>query len=659
VPCCTLPVFYLESEAVAADKNDVHSVAPEVAVDFLKNIMPFDGLDEMTLHNLARYCTIDFYPEGTRILETGKTEITHLYLIQRGGVKTFIIDEQGDVTLKDYRGEGSVFGALGIIRGTKANLDVETVEDTFCFLLPKEVFLELINNQPGFAQYYLKSFSEKVVATAYNELRRHKCTRRGDDDVDLFTCRAGGLVKKTLRLVGEDLSVQECARVMAKHRVGSLLIHTAGKPDDIVGIITDKDLRIKVLAEGRDYTVPVREIMSSPVLKVLSETVCFDLLLKMMSTGTHHLAVERGNRIIGVVTSHDVMLHQGHSPYYLFKEIVSQDDFSGLYPLALKIPEMIRSLIREGGKAGKITQMIAVLNDHILDKLLDMLHEEMGPPPVRYCWLLMGSEGRREQTFRTDQDNAILYEDPENPAKQKEAEVYFREFSSRAIDHLVKCGYPLCPGDIMAKNPRWCQPYSVWRKYFEQWISAPDPQELLNAMIFFDFRAGYGDVSLAERLRDHLISFSKRHEIYLMHLARECMMSRVPLSFFKSFIVEKNGEHKDALDIKRQGLTPFVNFARVMSLKHGIKETNTLARLNVLKDDRYISLDLWSSARDAYELQMQMRLVHQLHQIENDQMPDNYLNPAQLTDLEKRMLKDAFSVIERLQANLKTQFPVV
>ncbi len=642
-----------------AASNDVHSVAPEVAVDFLKNIMPFNGLDEATLRNLARHCTIDFFPEGTRIFVTGETEITYLYLIQRGGVKTFITDEQGEVTLKDYRGEGSVFGALGIIRGTKANLDVETVEDTFCFLLPKEVFLDLINNQPGFAQYYLKSFSEKVVATAYNELRQHKCTRRGDDDMDLFTCRAAGLVKKTLRQVGADMSVQECAGKMTKHRVGSLLIHTPGKPDDIVGIITDRDLRIKVLAEGRDYTIPVREIMSSPVLKVLSETVCFDLLLKMMSSGTHHLAVERSGRIIGVVTSHDIMLHQGHSPYYLFKEIVSQEDFAGLYPLSRKIPEMIRSLIREGGKAGKITQMIAVLNDHILDKLLDMLHEEMGPPPVKYCWLLMGSEGRREQTFRTDQDNAILYEDPAGPAQQKEADAYFREFSRRAIDHLVNCGYPLCPGEIMARNPKWCQPYSVWRAYFEQWISAPDPQELLNAMIFFDFRAGYGDDALAERLRDHLITFSRRQEIYLMYLARECMMSRVPLSFFKSFIVEKDGEHKDALDIKRQGLTPFVNFARVMSLKHGIKETNTLARLNVLKDDRHISLDLWSAARDAYELQMQMRLVHQLHQIENDQVPDNYLNPAQLTDLEKRMLKDAFSVIERLQATLKTLFPVV
>ncbi len=641
-----------------AANNGVHSVAPEVVVDFLKEVMPFNGLDADTLNNLARHCTIDFFPKGVHLLKAGETEITHLYLIQRGGVKTFITDEEGVITLKDYRGEGSVFGALGIIRGTPANLDVETVEDTFCFLLPRDVFLKLINDQPGFAQYYLKTFSDKVVATAYTELRRHKWTSRGEESMYLFSCRAGDLVK-TIRMVDANLPVQKCAQEMAKYKVGSLLIHEHNNPEKIVGIITDRDLRIKVLARGLDYTVPVKEIMSSPVQKVLSGTICFDLLLKMMSSGTHHLAVERGDKIIGVITSHDIMLHQGHSPYYLFKEIVSQDTFQGLYPLSQKIPEMIRSLIREGGKAGNITQMIAVLNDHILEKLLEMLHEEMGPPPVDYCWLLLGSEGRREQTFRTDQDNAIIYEDPVNEKQKKEVESYFSEFARRAIDHLVNCGYPLCPGEIMARNPKWCQPFSTWCSYFERWISAPDPEELLNVMIFFDFRAGYGTMSLAEKLRDHLISYSKRQEIYLMHLAKECMMSRPPLSFFKTFIVERDGEHKNTLDIKRQGLTPFVNYARVMGLKHGVKETNTLARMDVLKEDGHISTDLWAAAQEGYELQMQIRLVHQLYQLEKGLIPDNYINPAHLTEVEKRMLKDAFSIIERLQANLKTLFPVV
>lgn len=640
-----------------SQKTDVHVVAPEMAVAFFRNILPFNGLDDTTLNDLARHCRVDFYPKGTRLLTAGETDVTHLYLIQRGGVKVFIEDDQGEVTLKDFRGVGDYIGALGIIRGTLAILNIETVEDTFCFLLPREIFLKLVEQEPTFAHYYLKSFSEKIVKTAYSELRHHKVSRRSGDDLYLFSVRVGDLVK-TLRKVSGASSIRQAAASMVEFRVGSLLVHAPDDEENIVGIITDRDLRGKVVAAGLDYNLPVTEIMSGPVQTVLSQSLCFDVLLKMMATSIHHLAVERGGRIIGVVTSHDIMLLQGHSPYYLFKEIRGQQQISGLYLLAQKIPKVIRGLIKEGAKAGNITQMIAILNDHILERMLTLLEEELGPPPVPYCWLLLGSEGRREQTFKTDQDNAILYADPEDDVEKHAAESYFKEFAAKAIDHLVNCGYPLCPGEIMAINPKWCQPLSVWKKYFSTWISAPDPAELLNATIFFDFRSGFGDSGLARELRNHLNEQARQKQLFLFHLARQCMSTRIPLSFFKNFIVENDGEHKDQLDIKQQGLTPFVNFARVLSLKHGINETNTLARLKALHDADFLSRELWALANDAYELQMQQRLVHQIGQIADGEMPDNHINPKHLSELEKRMLKEAFTVIERLYSVLDRMYPV-
>jgi CBS domain-containing protein len=281
----------------------------------------------------------------------------------------------------------------------------------------------------------------------------------------------------------------------------------------------------------------------------------------------------------------------------------------------------------------------------------------MGPPPVSYCWLFLGSEGRREQTFQTDQDNAIIYADPKDEAQAKQAKSYFTRFARQAIDHLVKCGYPLCPGEIMAVNPRWCQPYSVWKGYFQRWMATPKPQEILNSTIFFDFRAGFGDHGLADKLRTFLQQSSQKQAIFLFHLAHECLAGKAPLSFFGNFMVQSDGEHKDSLNIKKQGLVQFVNFARIMALKNGFKESNTLARLQVLYDEGHLSRELWSAASEAYEFQMQLRLIHQLNQIENGVEPDNYINPSRLTELEKRMLKDAFSVIERLQAVLKTFFP--
>ncbi|MBU4118252.1 MAG: CBS domain-containing protein [Proteobacteria bacterium] len=637
--------------------NDVHVVAPEVAISFFKGIMPFNTLDEETLKTIARHCRIDFFPKGTRILTADVTELTHLFLIQRGGVKAFLEDDSGEVTLKDFRGEGAYIGALAIIRGTAANLNIETVEDTFCFLLPREIFLDLIEKQASFAHYYLKSFSEKIVTTAYNELRHHKVARRSNEDLYLFSIKVGDLVK-TLRKVSRTATIQEAASLMSTHRVGCLLVHDVVDEENIVGIITDRDLRNKVVAAGLDFQQPVQVIMSGPVQTVLSQSLCFDVLLKMMDTGIHHLAVERSGRIIGVVTSHDIMLLQGHSPYYLFKEIRGQQQIAGLYPLARKIPDVIRGLIGEGAKAGNITQMIAILNDHILGRMLTLLEKEMGTPPTPYCWLLMGSEGRREQTFKTDQDNAIIYADPVDDEQKQAAENYFKAFAAKAIDHLVNCGYPLCPGEVMATNPRWCQSLSAWKRYFEHWVAEPDPQEIRYATIFFDFRAGFGEAALAEELRLHLNKQIAGRDLFLFHLARQSMETRAPLSFFKNFIVERDGEHKNRLDIKRQGLTPFVNFARVLALKHCVKETNTLARLKALMEGEWIQGELWSAASEAYELQMQQRLVHQLRQIEAGILPDNYIDPADLSDLERRMFKDAFAVIERLYGVLEQMYPV-
>ncbi len=638
-------------------KHDVQSETPEAALDFLKKILPFNELDHDTLKGLARHCLVDFYPKGTHLLTANESEVEHLFLVQQGGFKSFITDDEGDITLKDYRGEGSSVGALGIIRGTLANLDVESVEDTFCILLPRTVFLDLIHKQPGFAQYYLRSFSEKIVHTAYSELRHHRMARRANDDLYLFSVAAGDIVKQKPVIAPTTTGIQKAASLMARFRVGSLLVHQPNDPEQIVGIITDRDLRSKVVAAGLDFPTSVETIMSSPVQTVLSRDICFDVLLKMMSTGIHHLAVERAGRIIGVITSHDIMLLQGHSPYYLFKKIIGQRNFSGLYPLAQKIPEVIRSLINEGGKAGNITRMIALLNDRILQRLLTLLEGELGPPPVPYCWLHMGSEGRREQTFKTDQDNAIIYADPIDDAQKVEAEAYFKELAQQAIDHLVNCGYPLCPGKIMANNPQWCQPVSVWQEYFTSWVKSENPAELLESTIFFDFRAGYGETGLADELRNHLIEQSRQKETYLLHLSRDCLTSQTALSFFNNFIVEKDGEHKNKLDLKHQGLAPLVDFARIFALKAGIKETNTLARFHTLGTEEVISKELMNSACEAYELQMQLRILHQLHQLENGTLPDNHIDPATLSELEKRMLKEAFHVIERLHSVLKDMFP--
>lgn len=641
-----------------AQSTSLHAADPAAVVEFLRKTLPFKELDLATLQELALKCTVDFYPTGSLVLQQDVTEVTHLYLISRGGVRVYLTDMDNAVTLKDFRGEGGYFGALGIIRGSKANLNVETVEDTFCYLLEREAFLSLVQTHPRIAQYYLKRFSEDVVGTAYAELRSQKVKPRTQDAFYLFSREVKDVIKRKLESITGDESVQTAAALMSELQIGSLLVRD--QSENVVGIVTDKDLRSKVVAEGLDYHVPVSKIMSFPVMAIPAHSVCFDALLQMMNQRVHHLAVEQQGRIIGVVTAHDIMVHQGTSPLYLFREIVSQRKIEGLYDLSNKVSLVVRSLIEEGAKANNITRMISVLNDHIVNRMLALLCEEMGPAPYHFCWLMMGSEGRKEQTFKTDQDNALVYETPVDEwEKIKAAKLYFRRFGNKAIEHLASCGYPLCKGEMMASNPKWRKPYSVWKGYFSRWISSPEPQEVLHATIFFDFRSGYGHATLGERLRDYLAAEIPNKGIFLMHLAKDCLAGRPPLSFFRNFIVEKDGEHKNRLDIKTRGLVPIVDFARLLALRHGLRETNTVSRLQLLAEGDHIPRELYTEAREAYEFQMQLRLVHQLRMIEDGLTPDNYIDPAELSDLEKQTLKEAFAVINKIQGYIKSEFRVV
>lgn len=641
-----------------AQKSNVHEADPEAVLEFLQKTLPFNELELDTLKDLAKRCTIDFFPKETLVLHQDISEVTHLYLVHRGGVKVYLTDSDGAVTLKDFRGEGSYFGALGIIRGSKANLNVETVEDTFCFLLEKDAFVNLIQNNPRFAQYYLKQFSEDVVITAYNELRSRKIRSRSQEAFYLFSLEIKDVIKRPPETIHCSKTIQQTAARMSDLAIGSLLVQD--QSGSIAGIVTDKDLRTKVVATGMGYDAPVATIMSSPVKRISAHAVCFDALLLMMNEQVHHLAVERGEEIIGVVTAHDIMVHQGTSPLYLFREIVAQRQIEGLYSLSQKVPLVVRTLIEEGAKANNITRMITVLNDHIVYRLLTLLHAEMGPEPYPFCWLMLGSEGRKEQTFKTDQDNALIYQTPaEDWEEIKTAKLYFRRFGNRAIQHLEACGYPLCKGEMMASNPRWRKPYVVWQNYFERWISAPEPEDVLNATIFFDFRPGYGQVALADRLRDYLAAQAPTKSIFLMHLAKDCLHSRPPLTFFRNFVVEKDGKYKNRLDIKTRGLVPFVDFARLLALKHGVKETNTLDRLRVLADREAIPRELYTETVEAYEFQMQLRLVHQMRMMESGQLPHNYVDPGELSDLEKQTLRESFAVIGRIQTYVKDEFRVV
>jgi CBS domain-containing protein len=515
-------------------------------------------------------------------------------------------------------------------------------------LTDREAFLEQIRNDPVFAQHFFRGLSEGLVGRAYSELRRQRVGVRTEAAFHLFSYQIADAIKRPPETIMASQSIQAAAQKMAELDIGSLLVGNSTK--DIVGIVTDTDLRTKVVAQGLDLRWPVEKIMTSPVLTISADEPCFEALLQMMNHKVHYLAVTRDAEMVGVVTAHDITIFHGHSPIDLLREIVAQRKIEGLYALSARVPHVVRRLIEEGAKANNITRVITILNDHILERLLSLMQEEMGSPPVRFCWITMGSEGRKEQTFRTDQDNAILYENPPGDWETvKATKLYFRHFGNQAINHLVACGYPLCKGKMMASNTKWRKPYTVWQGYFEDWMGNTDSENTLYAKIFFDFRPTYGAVEIGARLREYVGQKALKTKPFLRHLARDCIQLQTPLTFFRNFIVEKDGEHKNSLDLKLRGLVPLVDFARMMALKHGIDETNTASRLRSLFENGVIPEDIYKEAIEAYEFLMQLRLAHQLEMMEAGQTPHNYVDPSELSDLERMTLKAAFDVVNRIQ----------
>lgn len=633
--------------------TDVFTAQTSELVPFLKRTLPFSDLSEAELSALSRECTIDFHPGGTKILTQGQTDIESVRIIRRGAVRLFIEQDGGEEKLVDHRGEGGAVGALGVIRDAKSSLSATTTEDTFFFNIPKQVFRRLVEEHPSITQFFLKSFSERYITKAFLELRRQHADLCAKSPLHLFSTRVGDIVKGAPVKVESGKSIRDAARLMMREDIGSLLV--TAPSGEAAGILTDTDLR-RAIAENEPTDSPVEFVMSSPLITMSHRASSFDALLKMMAGQIHHLAIQEEGTVIGMVTSHDIMLLQGRSPVSLFREIMAAKSLEELHPLSRKVPFTVGGLVEEGAKARNITRMITVLNDLILEKMLNLLQDEMGPPPVPFCWILMGSEGRREQTFHTDQDNALIYRNPADEAEAHKADEYFAAFTSEAIGHLVKCGYPLCNGEMMASNPKWRMPFTRFRDYFEQMIIKPEPQEVLNATIFFDFRPGYGALDLGDTLRAHVTAHAAREDLFLRHLAQDCLTARAPLSFFRNFIVEKDGRHKDRLDLKTSGLVPFVDFARLFALRHGITETNTIDRFMLLREQGHIAADLATEAVEAYEFIMQLRIVHQMQCIDQGLEPDNHVNPAELSDLEKKTLKEAFGVVRGLQSFIRDAF---
>jgi CBS domain-containing protein len=613
---------------------------------FLKKYPPFQFLEDDDLRKLAGGLTMDFYPKDMIVLKQDGPPSDSLRIIKKGGVKVSMKPEDGDEVVIDYRGEGDTFGFLSLVGKDRVRSNVIAVEDTICYILGKEMLLKLLDSQLSFTEYFLKEHITRYIDKTYKEMQDKSMFYGGSDRL-LFTTRVGDMAVKTVVSTYEDTTIREAARIMSDRRISSIVVvNRDGLPS---GIATDRDFREKVVARGRDVDGPVKDIMSSMLIRVDARDYCFEAVLRMIKYNIHHVLVIRDGALVGVITNHDLMMLQGTSPLSLTKDIENQQTIEGLVPVSRKVNNIVGILIKEGAKAGNITKVITELNDRMVRKIIEFAERKLGKPPVAYCWIAFGSEGRKEQTFKTDQDNALIYTDPATDAEADAAKKYFSVFAELVRDGLVQCGFPLCPGNYMAGNPDWNQPLRVWKKYFTTWISTPTAEAVMNSVAFFDFRPMYGEMRLAEALRDHLNGLLKDEKVFLGYLANMAIKNSPPVGFFKSFVVEKSGEHKNELNLKIKGLAPLVDLIRLFALEKGLRETSTLERIETLRSMHTIVQEYGDEMEQAFDFMTLLRIHHQYQQLSSGKSPDNFINPNLLSGLEKRSIKMAFQLIAKMQ----------
>ncbi|MFO8084888.1 MAG: DUF294 nucleotidyltransferase-like domain-containing protein [Desulfobacterales bacterium] len=635
------------------DEAYISTLATEQAFQFLSGVVPFSFLPDEEIENVAGKLSIVHYPKDSIICIQGQTKLDYLYIIQRGAAERYY--EEGDQKrLRGLLGEGDIYGGITLlVNDSIAVRTLKCTEDCYFYILPKKEFLAFCTQYDVFSEYFTDTFGKRMLDRSYASIVS-KSLQPGQAEQQFFNQPVDTLYNRDLVYCNSDVAIKEAAAVMTRHRCSSIFIRSSDK--NFVGVLTDADLRKKVVAEGYDIYRPVAEVMLNPISSISKDALIFEAMILMTQKGVKHLAVtDTEEKVIGVITHRDLLNAQEQSPFFLIREISEAVSLESIIDKHSRLPGVIKTLIHGGAKAKNVTRLITTISDTILKKLIDFAIKDLGEPPARFAFMIMGSEGRKEQTLKTDQDNAIVYEDISGQS-EKQVNAYFLQLGEKVCTWLDQAGYDFCEGDNMAKNPKWCQPLSVWKDYFSSWIYSGGPEELLKSSIFFDFKCAYGDNKIIEELRQFLSDSLVGWAGFFRNMAENALYFKPPIGFFRNFVVESKGRHQDALDIKA-AMQPIVDFARIYALKSKIDETNTQDRLFQLYLKKALPWHDYNELDQAYSFMMQLRFVRQITAImDENAKPDNYIRPKKLSRIEQTMLKEIFKRVEKLQAKLGFEF---
>ena len=587
---------------------------------FLASVHPYDSFSEAALAALAEACTVENFALGATVFAVGE-EVRNLYIIVDGEVE--VTDETG-VQLS-ILGPRNSFGERALLRDDLASRTATVTAAATMILLPAPLLFELIDSHATVAKFF----------------DRRRPTQ--SDDKNPGTMPVKELMTRKPVTCSPETPIRAAAALMHEHRISSVCIC---ETEGVRGIITLRDLNGRVIVGGDDPKAPVATIMTKDPLTLGPKALVTDVLHLMVERRIRQVPIVDGAELLGIVTQTDLMRAQAMSSADLVRRVARAADATEMARATAQIPQLLVQLVETGNRHETVTRLITDIADTATRRLLVLAEAQLGPPPVPYLWLACGSQGRQEQTGVSDQDNCLILSDDVTDAQMP----YFADLAQFVSDGLDACGYFYCPGDMMATNPRWCQPRRVWRGYFEGWIATPNPEAQMLASVMFDLRPIGGDETLWGSLQMDTLNAASKNSIFTAHMVANSLKHQPPLGLLRGLATIRSGEHRNQLDLKHSGVVPVVDLGRIYALQGRLRPANTRARLEAAINAQVVSPSGGADLLEAYDLIATTRLEHQAQQIKAGKKPGNHLDPSALSDFERSHLRDAFVVVKTMQS---------
>ncbi|HBW34407.1 DUF294 nucleotidyltransferase-like domain-containing protein [Desulfosporosinus sp. BICA1-9] len=620
---------------------------------------PFNTLSDEVIADLMPKLILKTYAKDTFIFTKGQPSIGFLLIIIAGTAGIIAEGDNPSSNVLSLRYAGDLFGE-SILTGKTYPASVKAVEELTCYLLKKEIFEDLLQTQNNFAGFFSNILTQRL-RDMYDQMVQEQPFDSYGHSSEPFKHRLKDIMSTPVMTCSPSTPISQVARIFSQQHISTIvIIGTTGK---LLGLVSERDLINKVLAlDCNPAIVFASDIMDKTPPTLPPDAFFYEALLTMIKRHDKYILIAENGFPLGVITMGDLTRLRKTSTLSIVSRIESAKTTTELSHAAKLIQKVTVNMVSDKASANEICEVVSELNDLITRRLLVLAEEALekcglGLPPLDYCWLTLGSGGRKEQTLSSDQDNALIYAEP--PLDQEQAiKEYFLTLANFVVNGLEEAGFPKCQHNIMASNPDWCQSLQAWKTSGDSWIFTPTEDSFRKFTIFLDFRAVYGQEKLAQELRDFAHRLFRLAPSILHHMAKDDLQTRVPLGLFKQIILDKKQGHKDEVDIKGSACVHIVDCIRIFAMREGILDTSTLARLNKLVSLEAISADDAEYYEAAYLSLMMFRIRGNLQKLSQGLVPDNYLKPSDLSKRQRTVLRESLIAIDRLQTFTGSSFRV-